>query len=502
MRGGAFRTESLRDQAALAALAAIVITGSRFVLAAIAARRLSQTEFGQFAYAIWLVDVAFLVCSLGATGAVGRYIAEFRSDERRLTAFMRHWRRWAIGLPLLAGLTVVLGGRISGLPFDATSLGLFALWAAVQGRWAMQTAALTGSQRFDVILRANLLAGVTMIVGMMVLPVDTLGLPLVFALMIVSAMFGALTGARHTRDLGAGGVEALLDQGQWKAIRIYAVNVWLTALLWALVWSRGEFPIVRAYLGDESLAAYAAAMTLFGGAVQAVMLGVGGVAPQLTRFWGEGRADLALATARKVMDFQLVACGISAVTLICFGPELMSLAFGNKYRSSAGTLVVLGVGLVAMTLSAQNHLLQIATDARFSRDTSILGLVILMVTALVFTPLLGLYGAALARASTMAVLTIVTIFAVRRRWTDMSPPLNGIVVTSSVSIAAGIAALLLGDAHLGVRAVVFLMCFLVLSLSLRCDDRTLVIVRLYKQILLTEPDARAGRSRGQGNHHH
>jgi len=49
------------------AAAGIVVTGSRFAVAAILARRLSQGAFWQYAYAQWLVDISFLFCSLGVT---------------------------------------------------------------------------------------------------------------------------------------------------------------------------------------------------------------------------------------------------------------------------------------------------------------------------------------------------------------------------------------------------------------------------------------------------
>jgi len=447
-----------------------------------------------------MVDIAFLACSLGATGAVGRYAAEFCADTPRLAAFMQQWRRWAVGLPLMAGLVAVVGARVSGLPPDTTLLILIALWAAVQGRWAMQTAALTGGQRFDTILRANLLAGTVMILGMLVLPVDTIGLPVVFALMVATGALGALTGASQVRGLGVGAVATRLHPGQWRAIRVYALNIWLTALLWALVWSRGEFPIVRVYLGDEGVAAYAAAMTLFGGAVQAVMLGVGGVAPQLTRFWGEGRIELALATARKVMDFQLLACGIAAMTLICFGPELMSLAFGEKYRAGAGALVLLGTGLIAMALSTQNHVLQIATDARFNRNTSILGLVVLLLLAFSLTPLLGLEGAAVARASTMSLLATASVYALRRRWGRRAIPLQNLLVTLSICVVSACATYAIQGQYLVARGCIFITGFGVLITTLRHDDDSPIMADAARWAILALQVLRS-RRRTQYDHH-
>lgn len=480
--------QSLPRHALLAALAAIALTGTRFVLSAVAARKLSQADFGQFAYVVWLIDIAFLVCSLGATGAVGRYAAEFRSDVPRLAAFMHRWRRWAIGLPLLAGIAALLGAWLSRLPLDSVSCVLVSIWAVAQARWALQTAALTGSQRFDIILLASLLAGAIMVSGIVFLPIDAYGLPLLFALMAISATVGASTGSAQVRRLGAGAVVAL-DPQRWRLIRTYALNIWLTALLWALVWSRGEFPIVRAFVGDEGVAAYAAAMTLFGGAVQAVMLGVSGVAPQLTRLWGEDRKQQALEIARKVMDLQLLACGVAALVLICFGPELMSLAFGDRYRTGAGALAILGIGLVSMTLSSQNHVLQIATDARFNRDTSLLGLAALMLLAFAFTPSLAVEGAALARASTMILLAAVSVFVVRRRWSGAAVSLQSLLATSAVCLAAGLVAYAIDGQYPVARGAVFLAGVSVLALALRAGDGSLIVMSVFRW-LVSSPRSR------------
>ena len=91
---------------AWAAAAAIVLTVARFLFAAILARRLSLTDFGQYVYGQWLADLTFMVCSLGAMGAISRYVAEFRHDPGLLTAVVRRWRPFALGLPWVAAAAV------------------------------------------------------------------------------------------------------------------------------------------------------------------------------------------------------------------------------------------------------------------------------------------------------------------------------------------------------------------------------------------------------------
>lgn len=472
---------SLSRYAAQSASAAIVIAGTRFALAAIAARRLSEGGFGQFAYALWLVDIAFLSCSLGAAGTVSRYAAEFRGDVPKLGAFMREWRRKALAVPPLTALSVTLAAELSGLDLSWRDLALLAVWGLAQAGWALQTAALTGSQRFDKILLANVAAGAIMVAGVASLPFGPNDLSALFALMALAAVIGVVVGFSQVRQLGQG-LSVELTAEQRRSVRAYAFNIWLTPLLWALVWSRGEFPVVRAYTGDQGLAHYAATMTVFGGAIQAMTLGVYGVMPHLTQIWGEGRIGQAVDTARRVMDTQLVVCGAVALLVTCFGPELMGLAFGASYRQSAGMLAVLAPGLLFMALATQNHLLQIDTDARFSRDTSLLGLAMLMALAASLTPAIGLEGAAFSRASTMVVLGAISAHAVRRRWKSRAVSIRNLFIVLSVCLSSAVAVYEIGDQWLAWRTAIFVTGTSVIGWALRSIDREAVIGQVLRRL--------------------
>ncbi len=421
---------SILRHSAWAAAAAIVLTAARFFFAGILARRLSITDFGQYAYGQWLTDFTFMVCSLGAMGAISRYVAEFRHDPGLLAAVVRRWRPFAFGLPWLAATVVPCAAWLLAVSLDGQGLVVLSLLTLASGLWAMQTAALSGMQRFDLVCGGSVVAAVVLIGGGLLVPLDTNGPSRVFGLMALASGSAAVVGYGATRRL-LEAPRSVISPAQWQGIRAYAINMWLAALLWNLVWSRGEMPIVRAYLGDDGVAHYATAMILFGGAIQGVMLASGGVAPQLTRLWGEGGRDQAVALARTVMDVQLLVCGVAAVLLIDLGPELMQLAFGAGFRADAGILAVLSVGLIAMTVSCQNHLLQIATDGRFSRDATLGGLLALMGSAAVLVSTAGLFGAAIARAGTMVLMAGVSLWCVRRRW--------GAAAYSSRNVAAVLA---------------------------------------------------------------
>jgi len=466
---------SLIRKSMVSASAAISISGGRFLLIAILARRLSSSELGQFVYAQWLVDMAFLICAFGINGAASRYIAEYAHDPSRSAAFLRRWLPWALILPVLSGLMVVAGGILSGLILTPLGYILLAAWAITTGWWSMQTAALQGLQRFDLILSANLASIAVVIPAALFIPIGSSFLELLFSAMAISSFFACWFRVRQDTALLVGLTDAEAVDLPWSKIRTYTVNMWLTGLLWSLVWSRGELPLVRAHLGDEGVAQYAVALTLFFGAMQSVMLWVSGVAPHLTSEWGRGQKTQAIAIARRFSDVQLLVSGCVALLLTCFGPEVLRIFFGAVYRTSAPSLAILILGLITVSASAQNHLLQIDTDGKFNRNTSLAGLFVLYSMASITIPWLGIAGAAIARALTMWGLFLMSLIIVRRSWGDtVLSGRNILVVICAVSVPALVVAS--GEIHYGIRALIALPCLAALVRLIRGEDGKLVAI--------------------------
>lgn len=470
---------SLLRSSAWAASAALLLTLSRFALGAILARRLTQAAFGQFAYGQWLVDLSFLLCSLGATGAVSRYAAQYRHDPGLLAHFLRRWQPFAVGLPFIAALGVLMGAHFSGLEVTPVAFSLLAVWTLTNGLWAMQTAALMGLQRFDLIFRANAIVAVIVLVGASFLPWAKSDPTQVFALMAVASVCGAAVGASTTYQSSTR--KHLTERRPpWRAIRGYAINIWFSALVASLVWSRGELPVVKTMLGDIAVAHYAAALTIFGGAVQGVMLGVGGVAPHLTRLWGEGKKVEAIELSRFIMDLQLAICGMGSMFVVCFGTWVVSLAFTDAYLDAAMPLSILCLGLISFVVSSQSQLLQLETDARFNRNTILLGAFVLYGLSYALIPTIGLLGAALARAGAMIALGIITIlFAVRHwGWRSIST-VNICIVFSIISISILVEHLLV-VASIWPRILMFLIALFLLVVGVRDAGGKTVVLAAYR----------------------
>ncbi len=465
---------SLRLHAAWAAGAAILLTASRFLLLAVLARRLDSQALGLFAYAQWMVDIGFLVAAFGANGAASRYIAEFRSRPGLLHAFMRVWRLPSLLLPLAASALATLGAYLSGIELGALGYGALLAWALFAGLWAMQTAALMGLQRFDLVFLANLLAAAAMVLGAAFLPMASNDPSSAFLIMGAGCAAAFAVGVLPVHRLGTAptGQAESLDR---PSIIRYCANVWVTALLWSLVWSRGEVPLVRHYLGDAQLASYSVALSLVGGAIAGVMLGLGGIAPQVTRFLGDGLEDKAVGLCRMVGDWQLMLSGSAAAVIIWLSPEILSLAFGPGYASAAPALGLLAAGLPALSFSMHNHLLQIQTGARFNRNTTLLGLAVLSMAAVLLIPRFGIEGAALARVMALWLLAMVSAAVFSARVDPRGVNRSGLAAVMLVTGASATAVALLPAFPLGVRVSLAIGIPTALLLAIRGRDGRLAV---------------------------
>lgn len=362
---------------------------------------------------------------------------------------------------------MLLGAGLSGLSLEWRLALPLAVWAAAGGSWLLQTAALTGLQRFDYILASNLLAGGVMVAGAWLVGERTDALAMRYWVMAAASALAALigmvrVGRERSRAAGAAGGEAI----DWPSIRSYALNMWLISLLWSLVWSRGELPIVKYYTGEAGVAQYSAVQTLFGGAMQGVMLGLSAAAPQLTTLWGNDRKDEALGLARKLMNIQLVICAGVALILILFGRELLRGVFGPGYEGQAASLAIISAGLISMVVANQNHILQIETNGVYTRNSALLGVLLLFGVSVAAISHLGVPGAAMARGSVMLLLSLLTVIIFSARWGARHVSIMNCILVAAV-VGLAVVAVGVWEGSLLVRVGLFCGALAVLAIGLR-----------------------------------
>jgi O-antigen/teichoic acid export membrane protein len=475
---------SLIRHSAWSAGSAIAMMGSRFALLALLARHMEPAVFGVFAYSQWLVEITFLVVNLGATGTIARYSAEYRHMPSFAASLLRSWRPYSLLLPMVGALATVAAAGLSRVHGSSAEYSLLLVWAFANGVRAMHEAALAGLQRFDLVFRSNFMCGVLMLAGSL----STLTFPSLqraYLIMAVAAGASCVVGISSIWS-DTGGPADPLPKRAVSEIRQYAVRIWITAVLWNLVWSRGEVPILRHELGDPAVARYAVALSLYGGAVAAVMLGIGGLAPQITRMRVEESEVAAAGLCRRAMDLQLLICGLAASFIVWFSPDLMSAFYGHKYTASAGFLVVLAIGLPAMSLATHNHLLQISTGANYSLYSTLIGAVALAGIAYVGISIEGEIGAAMARSAVVLSLGLATAVISRRRWGVGSVSFGNLSSVSICLACSGCVVIYLPDELHTFRLLGFTVAAVGLALSIRGRSNQPVALYVTQRILASQ----------------
>jgi O-antigen/teichoic acid export membrane protein len=220
--------------------------------------------------------------------------------------------------------------------------------------------------------------------------------------------------------------------------------------------------------------------------VQLVMLGTAGVAPYLTDLWGRGRRESAIVSARWLLGLQLLFCCLVAMTLTLLNGELLGLAFGSEYRDNDNVLPILSVGLIALAVSAPNHLLQLATDARSNRTFTVVGVFLLFLLALLLIPAVGLPGAALGRSTTMLAVAMGTGIVAARQLGSRLVSARNLIVALLPVLAAIAFVTFRPDFDLFPRTLLLAGLVLLLARSLRDDNGELIILSVARETDIVE----------------
>jgi len=405
---------SLRGDSLRAAAAAITSAGLRFALFAALARLAPTSTVGAFALAQWVADMSAMVCSLGLMAIAPRFLPELRDDPLRLHQFLAHWKRWRRALLLLAAIAGTLGSIWMNSKAEWSVHVATAAWATAATALGLQTALLTGFQRFDLILRANIWNGVTAllfvsITALIAPQVHYLSMAMALAVLVslwlcrLPVQAAPSIAGRNTAETATGwGVDVA-------TLKAFAFNSWLMALLWALAWSRGELPILNHFEGPEQVALFSAATVLAGGAIQFILLGTAAVGPHLTRLWFTDRHAEAIRTAQTAMSVQLLISGLLSLFLMLLGSHLLNWIFGGRYEPAYSTLAILALTLPAFSTAAQSHLLQILSNGVINRNLLLLVVAVLMISAWFLVPQLGRDGAAWARLLAIGLYAVALV---------------------------------------------------------------------------------------------
>jgi len=450
---------------------ALILGIGRVALNAIVAHKMPQDVFGAFSYGQWLIELSVLVGLLGATNAGSRFIAEYSDQVGKQYSFYKAWSYCSYFLPPLVGAVLFLLAQILGGYEINNSLIFLAAWGVVNACCALQNSLLVGLRRFDLLFISNFITAIFSICGVYFLDQRS-DVADLFALMMFSNFASYFYVRLKRPELSKAEGDIKVD---WRSVMAFSINVWLSFLGANLVWSRGEFPIIQAALGDGAIASYAAALTVFGAASQVLMLGLSGVGAHVNVIWGQGLRQEAVTLSRSIMNFQLFIGAVFAISIDAFSSVIMKLIFSDKYMNSSDTLSIIAYGLVAFSISSQSQLLQLKTNARFNRNVIMFGIGILYIFAAIAIPKIGIAGAAFARLITTFFVAATTIFFVVKYFGNSAVRLRYLCMISVVLISSRLAFWWEGDDLRRFGVLTVMNFLLVLVYYFECRSETPVV---------------------------
>lgn len=464
------------------AVAAIVLTGGRFLMTMVLAKKLGVSEFGRFAFSQWLVDMVFLSLAFGLPGTASRFFAELRTQSANLLAF----ERWFLPRSLFVIVAVAVVSPLVALTFNGEVDLKYALlqagWSASAAVWALLLARAQGLQQFRRLAVSNgvyvaiALGGCTMLLKEGA-PVSTAMMLVVIATMAAAITTWLPLPIPEDKQIGES------SDLNVRMLKMFGINIWITNLVGALVWSRGELMIVRAELGVTDVAIYSVALSLAGIATQGLMLLTGALGPHLTQMWGAGKHEEAINLCRRTTDILTLTAGILAIFLMAFAPELIHFSFGSAYAEAEGSLAILGLGTIGLASAAANQLLQIKTNGVFALKTNLIGAFGLFVAAIPLVKAVGIDGAAMSRILVQIGVGAMTIYVAHRlvsvntvNWINLAK--IGLVIIIVVIFN------FMGDYALYIRVLEFCLSVLTIVYWVRDDDGRLIysslLNRFYK----------------------
>jgi O-antigen/teichoic acid export membrane protein len=410
------QTPSLLSKTGMSALAGLITVAGRFVVGIYTARLLGPEQVGYLAYLLWIAEFLATVIGLGLPAATTYFVADLRGQRRITEAYFV--RRWTyspyLALALLGTVAAALWASKAGSsnPHNLELVACFAVYFLMQTIGIFHLAYLAGHQNFGAIARINLVASVTLVIGVFALT-PVWGLPGTLAGFLIGALPVAVPGLFHLR---AEPTPQPVDLSLRSRLYRYAMYSWFATVVSTFSWSRTEIFFIERYWGSASVAMFTAGLTLSGLATQTPILLSGAL---LAHF----------AELRGTNDFEaikkLYSTGIRLLALLtlplCFGlasitPVLLPLLYGRAFEGAVPNAVVLiAFSAVFYTLAVLCAALLAGLGRPGVRAAFEAGGAIASITAgFLIVPHWGPWGAAWSRSVLQGCMVAVSMFYISR----------------------------------------------------------------------------------------
>jgi O-antigen/teichoic acid export membrane protein len=401
----------------------ITATGLILLSNLLLAHYLGASGLGAYAYAIALTNLLFIPASLGLNKLIVREVSTYQtqSDWNRIQGLLR-WSRQTV-LLISVGLMLVAWGlgywlRARADPQILITFGLTLLALPLSTLESLNLSAVNGFHRTirsllpDLLLDPILLIGMTFSLHLILqkgfTPLSAAGIYVFCTVVTLLVSFQLLNQA--------------LPEMVRKATPKYNSGNWLRAAFPMMMVDGIQIVNMRLSLlmlgtlqGADAVGIYVVVQR----ASQVITLILGTVNTVLAPVFAKLYAQKKLQELQQLIAFssRLVLCIaiLIAFILIYFNHWFLSL-FGADFSQGKNALIILSLGqLVNASTGSVGVLLNMTGNERYTALSAGVGLCINIIFNVFLIPVMGISGAAIATASSLAIVNLLKVFWVRQK---------------------------------------------------------------------------------------
>lgn len=466
-----FGRKAALNAALLSTVASMASYAGGMVTSILVARALGPTDYGQYAYVVWLAGLMVTLASSGFSSSAMRFISEYVGRGEAAVSYAVHHRlrRQALLAVAAACLLLLLGWHwVRPQEVGSTSpvLLCIALVAFGSKSWFMfESAAAKGYGRFWVEPACLASLSVVNVAGVVVLWYLQSKLQWYLGWFAVLSVAHLVLVFALTRGESPGANGGALDESL--RMRVGQHLRWGMVLAGVTVLASRSFEtfLLNAHGGAQEVAFFSIAVMLTRSGVDLLAGGLSSVmVPVMSHAFGAGGNERLRKVFVDATRYYLFV-GLTLAGLGWFWAEpAIILMYGERYRAVVQVLQVLVVGASLMMPSGGlTALLSSTENQRLRVWFMALSLLISATLAFTLVPRWGLQGALVSVTTSQWIVYIVTI-AMVDRWLGFRLPYGALarqagLAVLGVVVAAGAAFLVQGLGGQVTAGFVFLLVF-------------------------------------------
>jgi len=455
------------------------------VMSVVIARALGPSDYGIYAFAIWLSHLSLLLINGGLPTALIKFLAELRGqgDEGAEGALFRRVSRfhhWTTGLFLTLGAGLVWMAGEAILPGEAPGalLWMVLLATVFKASYMFRQGLAKGREDFRAIALTILLVAPSNAIAVAV--ASALGAGLTGFLAVFTAaglayllLLRVFLGRPPVPDTGAPERVAALRPRLHRHILLATANT----LLAFLVFKQSEVLFLRLFAETSAIAYFNVAFTLSTAAATLVPGVVGTILlPAMARAVAQDRATAGRTFVEATRYLWLLGLPLMIGGLL-YAENLVGLLYGPDFRAAAVPLAVMLVASSFHMISQSGSSYQISSDRQHVLLRLNLLLVVVTLTLdWILIRAFGLTGAVIAYSTTTIASALFLLWLTRR---DLAVQLPlGIAWRTTLAGCLALAVvwplgwILESVVELLVGGTLFVGIYLVATLRLRCWSAT------------------------------